>query len=226
MLQSNTRVVPFLYAAIMLVAACGTPAPGSDPDGDKVASVRLVSPDSTTDEAGTTWIWYRVAVATAGREDTLAGIMARDNPVRTSDGYLNGLSFDSAGMVHSGYRYSPGSRTLELVKLPSDISPYSSEAAISQNGRFFAYIAQDSNARTAAVIKAWPVGSEIARADAGPGFPSDVNFNHLRWSGSDQAEFWIRVEGGNGPWVHIVLSPSGVTRIDSTSKEPRAPQRG
>jgi hypothetical protein len=219
---------PLLYAPVLMVAVvvgCATevPAPAR---ADAVPVVRLVSPDSSTDESGTTYVWYRVAVAVRGREDTLADVTTLQEPLLTTDGLLSGFSFDNSGMIRSGYRYSPVTRALEHVTLPVEISPYFSEAAISPNGRLFAYISQDSGARMAAVLRSWPTGAELARADAGAGFASDVNFNHLRWRNDDLVEFAIRVDEGNGgPWIHLVLSPQGAVSKDTLRREPTTSQR-
>ena len=215
-------IAPALMVATVASCAAEIPLPGR---ADAVPLVRLVSPDSAADESGTTYAWYHVAVTIRGHEDTLAGVMTHQEPQLSTDGYIGGFNFDSSGMIRSGYRYSPVTRSLEHITLPNEISPYFSEAAISPDGRHFAYVSQDSDARTTGVIRSWPGGAEVARADAGPGFASDVNYNHLRWRSNDLVEFAIRVDGGDGPWIHLVLSPRGAVGKDTLRREPTTPQR-
>lgn len=180
--------------------------------------VRLIAPDSATDEAGDVHTWYRVAVAARGREDTPDGVMADETPITLSAGRVTGLSFDSLGKIQSGYVFSTATHSLQRVRLPTDVSPFFSEASLSPDGKLLAYLSQDAQSRFGAVLCSWPSGAVLARANAGPGFPSDVDFNQVRWDMGGIAEYWVRIVGGT--WVHISLSQTGPRHQDTTRIDP------
>lgn len=184
----------------------------------------LVARDSAVGEERT-YVWYRVALKTTGRTDTIVGVMTDQEPLVTNDGRVLGLTFDSSGAVAAAYQFDPATRRLDRHSLPKDISPYFSEAAFSPDGARLAYIAQTPESDLSAVVIGWPDGVEIRRVRAGPGFPSDVNFNHLHWLGRDGVEFAIRTGPLDGPWVHIVVGGNGSIQMDTLPTEPTWPQR-
>lgn len=212
-------------AVILSLPAC-RPAESPVRAAGTTPIVELVAPDSATGEDGASYVWYRVAVRTAGHVETLPGIQTHEAPIITPDGVINGLAFDSSGEIERGYQYDSKARRLQFVELPSDMSVYFSEALLSPDAQYLAYIAQDSLSIFTAVIIGWPDGRPVFRQRVGAGFPSDVNFNHLRWLDGHRAEFAIRIDAGDGPWVHIVASLPDSASVDTLTSEPDWPQRG
>ena len=207
----------------LLFLVCGCRAGASPSRGpDAAPTVALVAPDSSTGADGGTYVWYRVELRGPDRVDTLPGIRTHVRPVIGPDGSLVGLAFGSSGALLTGYIFVPATGQTRTVPLPPDVSRYFSEAALSPDGRLLAYMSQDTLSRFAAVVVRWPDGTRVFTQAAGPGYPSDVNFNHLRWLSRDRAEFAIRIDVDDGPWVHVIFGDKG-RRVDSLAREPRWP---
>lgn len=208
------------------VLACSSRESASAPSARaRATAVKLVAPDSAADSAGTTFVWYRVAVGDGAR-DTLRDVMTDEEPVVTPEGELLGISFTRRGTPDFAYRYVPRTRAFSRTALPDDMSDYFSEAAFAPDGRALAYVAEDSAGALIALIRDWPGGTELFRHELGSGFSSDVSFNHVRWLPDGEAEFAVRVDEGGGPWVHIVASRKGGATIDSLGTEPIWGARG
>lgn len=221
MVTPRLRFLTILAASIPL-SACG---PANTHTPPRISSVSLVAEDSAVGEERT-YVWYRVSVAHDGRVDTLPGVMTDQMPLADARGGLLGIAFDSSGAVATAYHFDPATRRTERLALPRDISPCYSEATFSPLGDYLAYVAQSSEAVESAVIVRWPDLGEVVRVQAGPGFPSDVNFNHLRWVSDSEAEFAIRVESQSGAWIHVRARADGSAKVDTLAAEPSWAQHG
>ncbi len=245
---------PLLFAA-GLIAACGPgeratrPSPTSAaalpagatsaPDGHGQArartAVRLVDSARTGDELGMDdVVSYRVEVAAAGRRDTLAGVRVQRAPVSAPDGAVHGVAVGPEGQAAGTFRYDPANRRLTRTPAPADASPFFSELTLSPDARHIAYVAQESGlvVRLWGVVRAWPDGRVVARAEPAPGYPSDVNYSRVRWTGPDTYEVVYRVDErpgrdpalAAGPWIRMRGSTrGGAPAVDTLAAEPSAP---
>jgi hypothetical protein len=243
-----------LLAAAGLIAACGPgeratrPAPASavalpagatsapDGRGRAGADVRLVDSARTGDELGMEdVVSYRVEVAAAGRRDTLAGVRVRRAPASAPDGAVHGVAVGPEGQAAGTFRYDPADRRLTRTPAPADASPFFSELTLSPDARHIAYVAQESGpvVRLWGVVRAWPDGRVVARAEPAPGYPSDVNYSQVRWTGPDTYEVVYRVDErpgrdpalAAGPWIRMRGSTRGGSpAVDTLAAEPGAAQ--
>lgn len=209
-----------LVAGIAILSA-GCPQPGAEHGvAARVLPKVSLRADSSTDDIGDTHVYYLVNVSTDKGTNTLPGVIAFQPPLVTPEGHVLGLSSDTTGALAFGYRYDPVSRKFDRFELPAGISTYFAAATLAPDGRHLAYVAQDSASILTAVVRAWPHGPEIVRQVAGPGFPSDVDYNHVRWRSVQVVEMAVRIEPGDGPWVRIVASTDGTVAVDTLTRPP------
>ncbi len=241
----------YLLAAAGLIAGCGSaespapasagppaPAPvvgrGGPREGAAAVAVRLVDSAQTGSELGMEEVAsYRVEVTAGGRRDTLAGVRVQQAPALAPDGAVHGVSVGAEGEVAGTFRYDPATRTVARTRAPADASPSFSELTPSPDGRHVAYVAQESGpvVRLWAVVRAWPGGRVVARTAPAPGYPSDVNYSQVRWTGPDAYEVAYRVGGmpgdaalAAGPWLRLRGSTrgGGRARVDTLTAGPGA----
>jgi hypothetical protein len=241
-----------LTAASGLIAGCrpaeppaqasgGTPGPapvagrGGPREGAAAVAVRLVDSAQTGSELGMEEVVsYRVEVTAGGRRDTLAGVRVQQAPAVAPDGAVHGVLVGAEGEVAGTFRYDPAVRAVVRTPAPADASPAFSELTPSPDGRHVAYVAQASGrvVRLWAVVRAWPGGRVVARTAPAPGYPSDVNYSQVRWTGPDAYEVAYRVDGipgadtalAAGPWLRLRGSTrdGGRARVDTLTAEPGA----
>ena len=236
-------------AAAALIAACGSgdpsdrrpppaavvPAAGGARGSGAAVGVRLVDSAQMGGELGMEEVVsYRVEVAAGARRDTLAGVRVQRVPVLAPDGAVHGVAVGPEGEAAGTFRFDPATRALARTPAPADASPFFSELTLSPDGRHVAYVAQESRpaARLWGAVRAWPGGQLVARADPAPGYPSDVNYNQVRWTGPDAYEVVYRVDGipgadaalAAGPWLRMRGSArgGGPPRVDTLAAEPGA----
>jgi hypothetical protein len=211
------------------------PAPGGARWSGAAVGVRLVDSAQTGGELGMDEVVsYRVEVAAGARRDTLAGVRVQRVPVLAPDGAVHGVAVGPDGEAAGTFRYEPATRALTRTPAPADASPFFSELTLSPDGRHVAYVAQESGpvVRLWGVVRAWPGGRLVARAAPAPGYPSDVDYGWVRWTGPDAYEVVYRVDGipgadaalAAGPWLRMRGSThgGGPPRVDTLAAEPRA----
>src|SRR5262245_51450311 len=221
---SRARLVAI---ALLLAAACGGPnkdADKSSGEGERRSLAGgkwitdLVLIDSAQSEAGwdpmadTTTIFRYVIITTAGT-DTLDMVVPPD-PFVIGDTAVMGLILVGERELHRELFTFVKGRPLKLQPLPDDVWYYFNDVVPSPDGRFLAYVADDTMRGTFAAVRDLRTGRLVARGRVGGGCECDVDQNHARWISADSFEIAVSFARATGNW-EIVSGRASKGRIHS-----------
>jgi len=109
--------------------------------------------------------------------------------------------------------------------LPPDVWYVAYDVLPSPNGKYYAYVGEDSIPRrgTMAIVRELRTGRVVVRGPAGGGCECDVDMNHVRWFAPDSFEIAVvHSELPNDGWLLIRgRASSGRFRVDTIATEPR-----
>jgi hypothetical protein len=151
---------------------------------------------------------YRVAVTRGRQTDTLNNLIG-PWPIPVGDSALVGLQLSRADNTRQLFEYRPDGRRLRTHILPADLLVNFTDIAVSPDGRFLAYVADDNG--PVAVVRALK-GLIVLRGSVQGGCDCDVDLNHARWVTADSFEIAVvnRANLTGGPlWVLAAGSVRG-----------------
>jgi hypothetical protein len=217
---------------VVLVGVCvavvtGACSPRDNGDEPQVA-VRVI--DSAyaptwepTADSGTI---YRVEIRSPAGVDTIGNVVP-PFPTVTGDTLVVGLlqvSEDSSTPERKIFRLRLGQHRVETLPVPSDVWSSFHDVVVSPDGRYLAYVAEDTTPSipaTYGLVRELATGAIIIKGPGGGGCDCDVDTNHARWFAPDSFEIAVSHENTDNVW--LLLSGVASARrlhVDTLSEEP------
>lgn len=217
---------------MVLVGACvavvtGACSPRDNGDEPPVA-VRVI--DSAyaptwepTADSGTV---YRVEIRSPAGVDTIGNVVP-PFPTVVGDTLVVGLlqvSEDSSTPKRKIFRLRLSQHSVETLPVPSDVWSSFHDVVVSPDGRYLAYVAEDttpSNPATYGLVRELATGAIIIKGPGGGGCDCDVDTNYARWFAPDSFEIAVSHENTDNVW--LLLSGVASARrlhVDTLSEEP------
>ncbi|MGH7602446.1 MAG: hypothetical protein ACRENK_00455 [Gemmatimonadaceae bacterium] len=173
-----------------------------------------------------TGVVYRIEVISPLGTDTVRNVIP-PAPVVVGDTLVIGLvqvSEDSSTPQRQIFRERLGQHRIETSPIPPDVWPSYEDVLISPNGRYIAYVGEDStpeNPGTYAVVRDLKSGAIVVKGPAGGGCDCDEDFNHARWFAPDSFEIAVAHTNTKAGWERLsgVASTKRI-HVDTLSDEP------
>jgi hypothetical protein len=143
---------------------------------------------------------YRVAITRGRVTDTLNDVIG-PWPFPVGDSTVVGVRLVRADTTRQIFEYWPDTHRLVSHSVPVDLYSNFTDIALSPDGRFIAYVANDDGPRE--VVRALD-GPIVLRGSVQGGCDCDVDLNHARWVTSDSFEIAVVNRAslsGGAPWV-------------------------
>ena len=197
---------------------------------DERSTTRINVIDSTYTESwepmeDTTAV-YRIEVVSPLGADTIRNVIP-PAPIVVGDTLVIGLvqvSEDSSTPQRQIFRLRLGQHRVETTPIPEDVWPSYQDVLISPDGRFLAYVGEDTtpaNPGTYAIVRDLKSGRIVVRGPGGGGCDCDEDFNHARWFAPDSFEIAVAHSNTNGGWQRF-SGKASVARVhvDTLTDEP------
>jgi hypothetical protein len=145
----------------------------------------------------------RVEVWTGMKADTIPTLVVARAPGVTRDGVVYGVAITSDGRIGKAYQYDAKTRQLSFVPLPKDVNEWNSDITVSPDGRYVAYIG-DESAGIFGVVRDWPGMTLVTRTPPVKPYPSDYYTDQAHWIDTARFEFFIRTPAGVDSTNHMI----------------------
>ena len=197
---------------------------------DNSAATRIRVIDSTytqswepMEDTGTV---YRIEVVSPRGADTIRNVIP-PAPIVVGDSLVIGLlqlSEDSSTPQRHIFRLRLGQHRIETNPIPDDVWPSYQDILVSPDGRYIAYVGEDStpaNPGTYAIVRDLKSGHIAVRGPGGGGCDCDEDYNHARWFPPDSFEIAVSHGNSGGGWQRL-SGKASVPRVhvDTLSDEP------
>src|SRR5256886_3913497 len=209
-----------MRAALLLVGASASIASGACSGGDDRAGTRIQVIDSSytqswqpMEDTGTV---YRIEVVYPRGADTIRSVIP-PAPIIVGDTLVLGLvqaSEDSSTPQRQIFRLRLGQHRVETSPLPDDVWPSYQDVLISPDGRYVAYVGEDTmpaNPGTYGIVRDLKTGAIVVRGPGGGGCDCDEDYNHARWFPPDSFEIAVAHNNSGGGWPRF-SRPGAVSR--------------
>jgi hypothetical protein len=197
-------VVGAVVGAAIAAGACG--------GGEEEARTRINVLDSTLTQSWQTiqdtGVVYRIEVISPAGADTIRDVIP-PAPVIIGDTLVLGLvqvSEDSSTPQRQIFRERLGQHRIETRPIPQDVWPSFEDVLISPNGRYIAYVGEDTmpeNPGTYAVVRDLESGAVLIKGPGGGGCDCDEDFNHVRWFPPDSFEIAVAHTNRKAGWQRV-----------------------
>lgn len=132
----------------------------------------------------------RVAVRSAGRVDTIPGVVTDATPVVVGDTAVVGLRSDH-DLTVGLFRYDVRTRQVRDLPRPAGWAPWSAPA-LAPDGRHVAWVGADGPARSYGAVARVADGAVVYRGPAVGSRETDARVDDVRWT--SPAQFEIRID--------------------------------
>lgn len=220
----HARVVIMVIGTVVVVGsdACGR--------GDERATTRVEVIDSSytqswepMEDTGTV---YRIAVISPYGADTIRNVIP-PAPIVVGDSLVIGLvqiSEDSSTPQRQIFRLRLGQHRVETSSIPEDVWPSYQDVLISPDGRYIAYVGEDTapaNPGTYGIVRDLKSGAIVVRGPGGGGCDCDEDYNHARWFPPDSFEIAVAHRNSGGGWQRFSGKASASrVHVDTLTDEP------
>src|SRR5256714_4628492 len=216
---------------VVIVSGADTAiASGACGGGDERASTRIQVIDSAYTESWEpmedTGTVYRIAVISPRGADTIRNVIP-PAPIVVGDTLVVGLmqvSEDSSTPQRQIFRLRLGQHRIETSPLPDDVWPSYPDVLISPDGRYLAYVGEDTtpaNPGMYAIVRELKTGAIVVRGPGGGGCDCDEDFNHARWFPPDSFEIAVAHTNTSGNWQRLSGKASASRlHVDTLTDEP------
>jgi len=222
----RTRVVVILIGAGAAIAS-GACVNAGDTNG---SNTRINILDSVSTESWApmedTGTVYRIEVISPLGADTIRNVIP-PAPVVVGDTLVMGLvqvSEDSSTPQRQLFRLRLGTHRVETSPIPNDVWPSYQDVLISPDGRYLAYVGEDTipeNPGTYGIVRELATRSVAIKGPGGGGCDCDEDFNHARWLAPDSFEIAVAHTNRSAGWERISGKASaGRFHVDTLSDEP------
>lgn len=217
--------------AVILAGACAVVLSGAcgDQGGDESNTrIRVIDSTSTQswelmEDTGTV---YRIEVMSPLGADTIRNVIP-PAPVVVGDSVVIGLvqlSEDSSTPRRHVFRLRLGQHQVETSPLPEDVWPSYRDVVISPDGRYIAYVGEDTaptNPGTFGIVRDLATGEVVIKGPGRGGCDCDEDFNHARWFAPDSFEIAVAHTNRNSGWQRISGKASARrVHVDTLRDEP------
>lgn len=223
-IRLRARVVFFGFgaAAAIAVGAC------QNDQGESRTRIRVLDSTLTDswqpmEDTGTV---YRIEVVSPFGADTIRSVVP-PAPIVVGDTLVLGLvqmSEDSSTPQRQIFRLRLGQHRVETKPLPDDVWPSYQDVLISPDGRYLAYVGEDTtpaNPGMYAIVRELKTGAIVVRGPGGGGCDCDEDFNHARWFPPDSFEIAVAHTNTSGNWQRLSGKASASRlHVDTLTDEP------
>jgi hypothetical protein len=223
MTLSHSRIVLFgIVCASIVAGACA--------GREEESRTRINVLDSTLTQSWQTMedtgVVYRIAVISPEGADTIRDVIP-PAPVVIGDTLVLGLvqvSEDSSTPQRQIFRERLGEHRIETTPIPGDVWPSYEDILISPNGKYLAYVGEDTtpdNPGTYAVVRDLRTGAVLIKGPGGGGCDCDEDFNHARWFAPDSFEIAVAHTNRKAGWQRVSgrVSTKRI-HVDTLAEEP------
>jgi hypothetical protein len=197
-------VVGVIVCAAIAAGACGR--------GEEESRTRINVLDSTFTQSWQTMqdtgVVYRIEVVSPAGADTIRDVIP-PAPVIIGDTLVLGLvqvSEDSSTPQRQIFRERLQQHRIETTPIPADVWPSYEDLLISPDGRYLAYVGEDTtpeNPGTYAVVRDLRSGAVLIKGPGGGGCDCDEDFNHARWFAPDSFEIAVAHTNRKAGWQRV-----------------------
>jgi hypothetical protein len=222
-------------AILLLIGASAAIAAGAcDRNGEGDASrTRINVLDSAFTQSWQTMqdtgVVYRIEVISPFGTDTIRNVVP-PAPVVVGDTLVIGLvqvSEDSSTPQRLIFRARLGRHRIETGPMPADVWPSYQDVLVSPDGRYIAYVGEDTtpeNPGIYAVVRNLSTGAIVEKGPGGGGCDCDEDFNHARWFPPDSFEIAVAHTNTKAGWERISGKASARRmHVDTLTDEPDWP---
>ncbi len=220
--RARLAVIALGFAGAAVSGACGNDA--------ETSRTRIRILDSTytnswepMEDTGTV---YRIEVVSPFGADTIRNVIP-PAPTVVGDTLVLGLvqvSEDSSTPQRQIFRLRLGQHRVETRPLPDDVWPSYQDVLISPDGRYVAYVGEDTtpaNPGMYAIVRELKSGAIVVQGPGGGGCDCDEDFNHARWFPPDSFEIAVAHRNTSGNWQRLSGKASASrVHVDTLSDEP------
>jgi hypothetical protein len=215
---------------VIVTGAAAVVASGACNNGDDQSTIRIQVIDSAyaeswqpVEDTGTV---YRIEVISPLGADTIRNVIP-PAPIVIGDTMVMGLvqvSEDSSTPQRQIFRLRLGQHRVETNPIPYDVWPSYQDVLISPDGRYIAYVAEDTiptNPGTYGIVRDLKSGAVVVRSAGGGGCDCDDDLNHARWFPPDSFEIAIDHRNSGGGWL-LFSGKASASRVhvDTLTEEP------
>ena len=185
---------------LLLAGACAVVSSGACSDEEDEPRTRIRVLDSTYTQSWEpmedTGIVYRIEVLSPLGADTIRNVIP-PAPVVVGDSLVVGLvqlSEDSSTPRRRIFRLRLGQHRVETSPIPTDVWGSYKDVLISPDGRYVAYVAEDTapaSPGTYGIVRDLATRAVVVRGPGGGGCDCDEDFNHARWFAPDSFEIAV-----------------------------------
>ncbi|HEY1951923.1 MAG TPA: hypothetical protein VGG76_03875 [Gemmatimonadaceae bacterium] len=221
-MDTRVLVIAAGAAAVVIAGACDRE------DARSATRVNVIDSSYTTswqpmEDTGTV---YRIEVVSPLGADTIRDVIP-PAPIVVGDTLVMGLvqaSEDSSTPTREIFRLRLGKHQVQTTPLPNDVWPSYQDVLISPDGRYLAYVGEDTtpaNPGTYAIVRDLASGRIVVRGPGGGGCDCDEDFNHARWFPPDSFEIAVSHANSNGTWQRFSGKASlSRVHVDTLTDEP------
>lgn len=221
-MRARVVVVVAGACAAVMSGACGNEADESSTKIRVLDSTYTQSWESMED-TGTV---YRIEVLSRLGADTIRNVIP-PAPVVVGDTLVLGLlqlSEDSSTPERRVFRLRLGQHRVETNPIPEDVSMYYRDILISPDGRYIAYVGDDTtlpNPGTRGIVRDVATGAIAIKGPGGGGCECDVDLDHARWFAPDSFEIAVAHTSTGAGWQRISgRALARRFRVDTLKAEP------
>jgi hypothetical protein len=219
-----------IRAALLLAGAAASVASGACNGDDDRSATRIQVIDSAYTESWQpmedTGTVYRIAIISRLGADTVRSVIP-PAPIVVGDTLVLGLvqlSEDSSTPQRQIFRLRLGKHRVETSPIPGDVWPSYQDLLISPDGRYLAYVGEDTtpaNPGTYGVVRDLKTGAIVVRGPGGGGCDCDEDYNHARWFAPDSFEIAVAHNNSGGGWQRLSGKASASrVHVDTLTDEP------
>ena len=230
MIRSLKIIRPSARLAFILVGAAAAIAVGAcqNDQGESRTQIRILDSTITDswqpmEDTGTV---YRIEVVSPFGADTIRNVVP-PAPIVVGDTLVLGLvqmSEDSSTPQRQIFRLRLGQHRVETSPLPDDVWPSYQDVLISPDGRYLAYVGEDTtpaNPGMYAIVRELKTGAIVVRGPGGGGCDCDEDFNHARWFPPDSFEIAVAHTNTSANWQRLSGKASASRlHVDTLTDEP------
>ncbi|HMI43593.1 MAG TPA: hypothetical protein VK516_08215 [Gemmatimonadaceae bacterium] len=169
---------------------------------------------------------YRIEVVSPLGADTIRNVIP-PAPIVVGDSLVIGMiqqSEDSSTPQRRIFRLRLGQHRVETGPIPEDVWPSYQDILISPNGRYVAYVGEDTtpvNPGTYGIVRDLGNGEVVVKGPGGGGCDCDEDFNHARWFASDSFEIAVAHTNRSSTWERIAgRASTRRVHVDTLAEEP------
>jgi hypothetical protein len=215
---------------VLVAGAFAAVLSGACRDAEDASSTQIRVLDSTytqswepMEDTGTV---YRIEVVSPLGADTIRNVIP-PAPIVIGDSLVVGLvqvSEDSATPQRQIFRLRLGQHRVETSPLPDDVWSSYQDILISPNGRYIAYVGEDTtpaNPGTYGIVRDLASREVVIKGPGNGGCDCDEDFNHARWLSPDSFEIAVAHTNSNSGWQRISGKASARSiHVDTLRDEP------